>query len=264
VPQERKVVTVLFADIVDSSATTRSYDAEVLRATLARTFSRTREILQAHGATVEKFIGDAVMAVFGVPAAHEDDADRAVRAALALRSEVSSPSTDGRPAFALRIGINTGEVVTGDLDGAESLVTGSPVIVAARLEENARHGEILAGPLTQELTRGRIRYGPPRTIDAKGMGPIEVAPVEGVLGAWDDRSARPTSPFVGRDAELRLLGEMRQRVATTGRPHLVTVFADAGMGKSRLAGEFLAGLGAEPAARVTCLPYGRSITYWPL
>ena len=188
-PQERKVVTVLFADIVDSSATTRSYDAEVLRATLARTFSRTREILQAHGATVEKFIGDAVMAVFGVPAAHEDDADRAVRAALALRSEVSSPSTDGRPAFTLRIGINTGEVVTGDLDGAESLVTGSPVIVAARLEENARHGEILAGPLTQELTRGRIRYGPPRTIDAKGMGPIEVAPVEGEVAEGAEAEA---------------------------------------------------------------------------
>ena len=118
VPQERKVVTVLFADIVDSSTTTRSYDAEVLRAALARTFSRTREILQAHGATVEKFIGDAVMAVFGVPAAHEDDADRAVRAAIALRAEVSSPRADGRPNFTLRIGINTGEVVTGDGEGA--------------------------------------------------------------------------------------------------------------------------------------------------
>ena len=263
-PQERKVVTVLFADIVDSSTSTRSYDAEVLRAALARTFSRTREILQAHGATVEKFIGDAVMAVFGVPAAHEDDADRAIRAALALRDEVASPRPDGRPGFTLRIGINTGEVVTGDLEGAESLVTGGPVIVAARLEENAQHGEILAGPLTRQLTRARIRYGPPRTIDAKGMGRIEVAPVEGVLGAWKDRSALPTSPFVGRDAELRILGEMRRRVATTGRPHLVTVFADAGMGKSRLAGEFLATLGAEPAARVTCLPYGRAITYWPL
>ena len=257
-------MTVLFADIVDSSTTTRSYDAEVLRAALARTFSRTREILQAHGATVEKFIGDAVMAVFGVPAAHEDDADRAVRAALALRSEVSSPQPDGRPSFTLRIGINTGEVVTGDLEGAESLVTGGPVIVAARLEENAQHGEILAGPLTRELTRARIRYGPTRTIDAKGMGAIQVASVEGVLGSWEDRSAKPTSPFVGREAEMRLLGEMRRRVATTGRPHLVTVFAEAGMGKSRLAAEFLAGLGAEPAARVTCLPYGRSITYWPL
>ena len=143
-------------------------------------------------------------------------------------------------------------------------MTGAPVIVAARLEENANHDEILVGPLTRQLTRGRIRYGPLRTIDAKGMGAIEVAAAEGVLGTWDDHAARPTSPFVGREAEVHLLGEMRRRVATTGRPHLVTVFADAGMGKSRLASEFLGSLGQEPAARVTCLPYGRAITYWPL
>ena len=152
-PQERKVVTVLFADIVDSSATTRSYDAEVLRAALARMFARAREILVAHGATVEKFIGDAVMAVFGVPVAHEDDAERAVRAALALQADVSPNREDGRPGFTLRIGINTGEVVTGDGEGAEFLVTGGPVIVAARLEESAGHGEILVGPLTREITR---------------------------------------------------------------------------------------------------------------
>src|SRR5436190_4823698 len=106
-PQERKVVTVLFADIVDSSATTRSYDAEVLRAALARMFARTREILVAHGATVEKFIGDAVMAVFGVPVAHEDDAERAVRAALALRADVSPNREEGCPGFPLLIGYNT-------------------------------------------------------------------------------------------------------------------------------------------------------------
>src|SRR5438046_857181 len=98
------------------------------------------------------------MAVFGVPAAHEDDADRAVRAALALRDEVASPRPDGRPGFTLRIGINTGEVVTGDLEGAESLVTGGPVIVAARLQQMAVPGEILAGPLTREITRGRVKY----------------------------------------------------------------------------------------------------------
>ncbi|TMK24414.1 MAG: adenylate/guanylate cyclase domain-containing protein [Actinobacteria bacterium] len=206
-PQERKVVTVLFADIVDSSGTTRSYDAEVLRAALARTFTRTREILIAHGATVEKFIGDAVMAVFGVPVAHEDDAERAVRAAIALRAEVSS-SGEGRPRFTLRIGINTGEVVTGDVEGAEFLVTGSPVIVAARLEENAQHGEILVGPMTREITRGRIQYDTPRLIEAKGMGEVEAAAALEVLGALLPGALPHLGPFVGRDSELRLLGEM--------------------------------------------------------
>jgi class 3 adenylate cyclase/tetratricopeptide (TPR) repeat protein len=264
VPQERKVVTVLFADIVDSSATTRSYDAEVLRAALARMFARTREILVAHGATVEKFIGDAVMAVFGIPMAHEDDAERAVRAALALRADVSPNREDGRPGFTLRIGINTGEVVTGDGEGAEFLVTGEPVIVAARLEQMAGHGEILVGPLTREITRGRVRYGPVRTIETKGMGPIEVAAAESLAGPGA-ATGHTATPFVGRDSEMRLLEDVHRRVASTGRPHLVTIYGDAGMGKTRVALEFLRRLDpAEPIARAVCLPYGHAITYWPL
>jgi class 3 adenylate cyclase len=264
VPQERKVVTVLFADIVDSSATARSYDAEVLRAALGRMFSRTREILVAHGATVEKFIGDAVMAVFGVPVAHEDDAERAVRAALALRADVSPNREDGRPGFTLRIGINTGEVVTGDGEGAEFLVTGGPVIVAARLEESAGHGEILVGPLTREITRGRVKYGAVRTIETKGMGRIEVAAAESLIGPGA-ATGHTAGPFVGREAEMRLLDDVHRRVATTGRPHLVTVYGDAGMGKTRIALEFLRRLDpAEPTARAASLPYGHAITYWPL
>jgi class 3 adenylate cyclase/tetratricopeptide (TPR) repeat protein len=264
VPQERKVVTVLFADIVDSSATTRSYDAEVLRAALARMFARTREILVAHGATVEKFIGDAVMAVFGVPVAHEDDAERAVRAALALRADVSPNREDGRPGFTLRIGINTGEVVTGDGEGAEFLVTGEPVIVAARLEQMAAHGEILVGPVTREITRGRVSYGPVRTIQTKGMGLVQVAAAEGLLGPGAT-TGHTASPFVGRESEMRLLDDVHRRVASTGRPHLVTIYGDAGMGKTRVALEFLRRLDpAEPIARAACLPYGHAITYWPL
>ena len=263
-PQERKVVTVLFADIVDSSATTRSYDAEVLRAALARMFARTREILVAHGATVEKFIGDAVMAVFGIPVAHEDDAERAVRAALALRADVSPNREDGRPGFTLRIGINTGEFVTGDGEGAEFLVTGEPVIVAARLEQMAAHGEILVGPLTREITRGRVSYGPIRTLQTKGMGLIEVAPAESLVGPGA-ATGHTASPFVGRESEMRLLDDVHRRVASTGRPHLVTIYGDAGMGKTRVALEFLRRLDpAEPVARAACLPYGHAITYWAL
>src|SRR6184192_31164 len=143
-PQERKVVTVLFADIVDSSGTTRSYDAEVLRAALGRTFARVREILVEHGATVEKFIGDAVMAVFGVPVVHEDDAFRAVRTALEMRDAFPSLGCQGR------IGVTTGEVVTGT---TERLATGDAVNVAARLEQAASPGEILIGEATLRMTR---------------------------------------------------------------------------------------------------------------
>jgi predicted ATPase/class 3 adenylate cyclase len=262
-PQERKIVTVLFADIVDSSGSARSYDAEVLRDALARMFATAREILVAHGATVEKFIGDAVMAVFGVPSAHEDDAERAVRAAIALRDAVRAAPDDGRPRFLLRIGLNTGEVVTGDGEGTEFLVTGGPVVVAKRLEENARHGEILAGPLTRELTRGRVAYGAGRIVEAKGVGPVEAAAVEGL--SQGVATPQTASPFVGRKAELRLLDDIHSRVAATGRPHLVTVYGEAGMGKSRLAIEFLRRLDPdEPLARAACLPYGHAITYWPL
>src|SRR5438876_8786024 len=227
-------------------------------------FTRTREILVAHGATVEKFIGDAVMAVFGVPAAHEDDAERAIRAALALRADVSPNREDGRPGFTLRIGINTGEVVTGDGEGAEFLVTGEPVIVAARLQQMAVPGEILAGPLTREITRGRVKYGPVRTIETKGMGPIEVAAAETLAGPGAG-TGHTATPFVGRDAEMRLLDDVHRRVASTGRPHLVTIYGDAGMGKTRVALEFLRRLDpVEPIARAACLPYGHAITYWPL
>ena len=258
-------MTVLFADIVDSSSTTRSYDAEVLRAALARMFARTREILVAHGATVEKFIGDAVMAVFGVPVAHEDDAERAVRAALALRDDVSPNPEDGRPGFTLRIGINTGEVVTGDGEGAEFLVTGEPVIVAARLEQMAAHGEILVGPLTREITRGRVTYGPVRTIQTKGMGRVDVAAAEGLAERVSPIAEQTAQPFFGRDAEMRLIEDVYRRVAATGRPHLVTVYGDAGIGKTRLALEFLRHRDPdEPMARAACLPYGHAITYWPL
>src|SRR5437762_11063742 len=133
-PQERKVVTVLFADIVDSSGTTRSYDAEVLRAALGRTFARVREILVQHGATVEKFIGDAVMAVFGIPTAHEDDAERALRAAHAMLIAFALPNVGPMQRVELRVGVNTGEVATGSTESDQFLVTGESVNLAARLQ----------------------------------------------------------------------------------------------------------------------------------
>ncbi|MDO8506211.1 MAG: adenylate/guanylate cyclase domain-containing protein, partial [Candidatus Limnocylindria bacterium] len=168
-PEERKLVTVLFADIVGSTEMGQSHDAEVMRAALGRAFESSSEILRAHGGTVEKFIGDAVMAVFGVPAVHDDDPDRAVRAAFALRERITADDGEG-PAFRVRIGINTGEAVAGTGETAQFLVTGSAVNAAARLQQAATPGEILVGDLTKRLTLGGVEYGPARDIDAKGIG----------------------------------------------------------------------------------------------
>jgi class 3 adenylate cyclase len=164
--EERKVVTALFADIVGSTDLTTSAEPEVIRALFARTFERAKGILEQHGGTVEKFIGDEVMAVFGAPIAHDDDADRAVRAAFAVRESVESP-------LSLRVGVNTGEVLASSTRGDQSLVTGTPVIAAARLRQGAEPGEILVGELTHNLTRSGVRYGRPRTIQAKGLGPLQ-------------------------------------------------------------------------------------------
>src|SRR5216117_1684421 len=204
-PQERKVMTVLFADIVDSSATTRSYDAEVLRAALARMFARTREILVAHGGTVEKFIGDAVMAVFGVPVAHEDDAERAVQCALSIRIAVAGLNDTLRPRFglelAVRIGVDTGEaVVTGRI--ADAIATGDVLNTAARLEAAAGPGEILVGRDTMLLSRNAVAFEGPRAVEAKGKS----APVEAwVPTALGSERPRAKSPLVGRVAELEVL-----------------------------------------------------------
>ena len=263
-PQERKVVTVLFADIVDSSATTRSYDAEVLRAALARMFARTREILVSHGATVEKFIGDAVMAVFGVPVAHEDDAERAVRAAIALRADISPNREDGRPGFTLRIGINTGEVVTGDGEGAEFLVTGEPVIVAARLEQMAGHGEILVGPLTRDHARPRqLRRGPHASNKRYGR--------DRGRGGRESRRARRGYRTHSKSVRRTRIGDApaRRRASARGvhRP------TPSGHDLRRCGHGQDAPRARVPAAprsngtgraRAACLPYGHAITYWPL
>src|SRR3989442_1173502 len=157
-PEERKLVTILFADIVGSTATTAAHDPEVVRKTLARAFAEMRRTLVAHGGTVEKFIGDAVMAVFGVPQAHDDDADRAVRAAFALRDRIREMNADARLPLGLRIGINSGEVVAGTGGSGEVLVTGEPVNLAARLQQAAASGEILVGALARQLTAGSVRY----------------------------------------------------------------------------------------------------------
>ena len=253
----RKTVTVLFADVTGSTQLGERLDPEVLRRVMMRYFETSRSVLERHGATVEKFIGDAVMAVFGVPAVHEDDALRATRAALELRREVATLGID------LRIGVNTGEVVA---DEGETLVTGDAVNVAARLEQAAAPGEILLGDATHRTARDYLRAEPVAPVDAKGKS--EAVSAWRLLEVLDDAPAftRPIpGPFVGRRDELAVLVATFRRAVETGAAQRITVLGVPGIGKSRLARELVQEVSGE--ARITvgrCLAYGDGITYWPL
>src|SRR5262245_21182057 len=250
----RKVVTVLFADVAGFTAAGERLDPEALRRVQSRYFDDARAALERHGASVEKFIGDAVMAVFGVPQVHEDDALRAVRAALELRTAVAP--------LEVRIGVNTGEVVAGRGD---ALVTGDAVNVAARLEQSAEPGAILVGEATFRLVRDLVRAEPVEAVSAKGRAePVAAYRVEEVLE--DASPARSLgSPLVGRDQERRLLADAFERASRERACHLFTLLGTAGVGKSRLTEELLADV--EQRATVLhgrCLPYGDGITFWAL
>ena len=257
-PEERKLATMLFADVVGSSAIGEARDPEVVRAALGRMFDAASEVIRSHGGTVEKFIGDAVMAVFGVPTAHDDDADRAVRAAFAIRER----STE----FAVRIGINTGEVVADTSREGQFLVTGGAVNAAARIQQAAGPGEILVGSLTHRVTSAGVRYGPARRVAAKGVGDIDIFPAEGIDSVVPEQHRGVPglrAPLIGRDKELRLLHDTLARAAQDGAPHLLTIYGPPGVGKSRLVSEFASAIAA-PVRTGRCLPYGEGITYYPL
>ena len=247
--EQRKTVTVLFCDLTGSTALGERLDPERLRALLARYFDRMKTIVERHGGTVEKFIGDAVMAVFGIPLLHEDDALRAVRAAVEMRDAIPELGLQGR------IGVMTGEVVTGT---AERLATGDPVNVAARLEAAAQPGEVLIGEPTLALVHQAVEVGPVRMLELKGKTlPV---PAYELLSAGGAPERRHAERFVGRRRELALIHEAWQRVLAGPRCELVTIIGDAGVGKSRLVAEVVASLDAR-VVRGRCLPYGEGITY---
>ena len=250
--EQRKTVTVLFCDVTGSTALGEAADPEVLRAVLGRYFERMKGILESHGASVEKFIGDAVMAVFGVPQAHEDDALRACRAAVEMREALPELGVQAR------IGLNTGEVVTGT---EERLATGDAVNVAARLEQAAQPGEILIGEDTLALVRDAVEAEAVEPLELKGKS----RPVPGyrLLALTGEPERRHESRFVGRERELRLLREAWDGACSERSCRLVTLVGDAGVGKSRLAAEFLSALEIR-AVRGRCLSYGEGITYWPV
>ena len=238
------MVTVLFADIVDSTGLGSRLDPERSRELLGQFFSAASEELLALRGRPEKFIGDAVMAVFGLPHVHEDDALRAVRAGLAIRSRTHQIGKEAGLAEPLdvRIGIESGEAAMGRNPSGQVLVTGPVVNAAARLQTAARPGQILAGTTTHALTIDKVSYGRRRRVRAKGFdsSSLEAFPVEGLT----TRSARRTIPFVGRTSEQAILDQSLGLVGSTGRPLLVTVVGEPGIGKSRLADELAAGVGA--------------------
>ena len=248
----RKTVTVVFSDVTGSTALGESTDPEALRALLARYFERMKTILESHGGTVEKFIGDAVMAVFGIPAAHEDDALRACRATIEMRDALPELGIRGR------IGVNTGEVVTGT---SERLATGDAVNVAARFEQAAEPGEVLIGEATYALVRGAVLVEAVEPLTLKGKS--EPVPAYRLVTVLETPERSHATGFVGREGELAALASAWQRVKADARCELVTIAGDAGVGKSRLVAEALAAVEAR-IVRGRCLPYGDGITYWPV
>ena len=271
--RERKIVTVLFADVTGSTSLGERLDPERLKDVMSAYFAAMREEIQAEGGTVEKFIGDAVMAAFGVPKAHEDDAARALRAALRMRRRLRGlnddlASTHG-VALEVRIGVNSGEVLAQPAPSpGEGMVTGDAVNVAARLEQAAEPGQVVVAERTAKAARGFTfrNLGP---LQLKGKGQMITA-LELVGDEQGGERGVPglRAPMVGRDRELDLLSSIYGRVASEGRPHLVTIYGDAGVGKSRLTAEFLdAAEERSPSPSVVrgrCLPYGEGVTYWPL
>lgn len=248
----RKTVSVVFCDLVGSTAMGEATDPEALRGLLGRYFERMRSIVERHGGTVEKFIGDAVVAVFGVPAVHEDDALRACRAAAEMRDALPELGVSGR------LGVNTGEVMTGEDD---LLAAGDAMNVAARLEQAAAPGSVLIGDQTYRLVREAVEVEPVEPLELKGKSAPVVAHRLVSVFAAPERSH--TLPFVGRDRELTRILDAWQCAVAEERCELVTVVGDAGVGKSRLVAEALGQIDGR-VVRGRCLPYGEGITYWPV
>jgi class 3 adenylate cyclase/tetratricopeptide (TPR) repeat protein len=270
VPLEtRKTVTVLFCDVTGSTELGERQDPEQVRRVLSRYYEVSRDVLQRHGGTVEKFMGDAVMAVFGTPVLHEDDALRALRAAAELRDAIPVLNEDLEAVYgvriAVRIGVNSGEVIAGDTIRGHSFAAGDAVNVAQRLESMADEGEILFGDATYRLARDAVRSEPLGPLTLRGKEEqVEAHRLLEVLPGVLSHTRRFDSPMVGRGRELQSLADTVERAIAERSCHLFTVLGDAGVGKSRLVREALSQIGDRGRVLVgTCLPYGEGITFWP-
>jgi class 3 adenylate cyclase len=265
--EERRIVSVVFIDLVGFTSRSEQLDPEDVRAILTPYHGTVRDELESFGGLVEKFVGDAVMAVFGAPTSHGDDPERAVRAALAVRDAVTALNAE-RPELELSIrgAVNTGEAVvtlSARPSHGEAMVAGDVVNTASRLQQHAPVGEIVVGAETHLATRAAIAYEPVEPVTAKGKTkPIAVWRAIGATSALGERDLS-TTPFVGRDREIGLLDATWERVELEHRPHLITVLGPPGVGKSRLAAEFMERI-ASCGGRVVrgrCLPYRERSAY---
>jgi class 3 adenylate cyclase/tetratricopeptide (TPR) repeat protein len=268
--ERRKVVTVIFADVVGSTALGERVDPETLRWAMQRWFGRMAEVIERHGGTVENYVGDAVMAVFGIPMAHEDDALRAVRAAAEMRGEIAilrAELQDERGVeLAVRIGVNTGEAVTGAAATGGSFTAGDMVNVGARLEQAARPGDILLGHHTFRLVRHAVDVEPVAPLTVKGKADaLDAFRLLAVAPDAHGRPRRARAPMVGRQPERQQVLEVFGRAAADRSCQLLLVLGAAGVGKSRLVADVVETLQADATVAVgRCLPYGDGLTWWPL
>ncbi|MDQ4145479.1 MAG: AAA family ATPase, partial [Actinomycetota bacterium] len=274
--QDRKTVTAVFSDLTGSTAMGEKLDPETVQTVMSRYFAKMSEILQAHGGTVEKFIGDAIVAVFGVPVVHEDDALRAVRATVEMRQAMEEMNAEFRQRWGfqllVRTGVNTGEVIATDTSQGDAFSTGDTMNVAARLEQNAPPGEILIGEATYKLVAHAAELEEVEPLALKGKS--KAVPAWKVIAVEEGSQAidrKLNSILVGRDEELESMLEKYGRAAQERTCHMLTVFGPAGVGKSRLTAEFLARVSTgdeqRPAAQVLqgrSLPYGTGVTFWAL
>ena len=266
----RKTVTVLFADVIESTPLGERLDPETLRRVLSRYFERMQTIIERHEGRVEKFIGDAIMAVFGIPVAHEDDALRSLRAAAEMRAALAALNVeierDHGVQLEIRMGVNTGEVVASDQSTGQTLVTGDAVNVAARLEQSAAPGQILIGSETERLVRTAVRATGPEQIDVKGKSkPIVAFALETVIPDVSVPVRHLDVPLVDRDGEMAILRSALERAISERSCELFTVVGPAGIGKSRLTAELVSGVSDRASVLVGhAPPYGEGITYWPV
>ena len=265
----RKTVTIVFSDLEGSTALGERLDSESLREVTSRYFDEMREALELHGGTIEKYIGDAIMAVFGLPSAHEDDALRAVRAAADMKSRLASLNEELQSRWGVtlrnRTGVNTGEVVAGDVTSGQRLVTGDTVNTAARLEQAAPALEVLVGEPTYQLVKNAVRVEAVEPLQLKGKAGHVPAYRLVSVQELGQQARTHHNVFVGREAELDRLRVAYDGVVAQKAPRTITLLAEAGVGKSRLTEEFLHSLADDTLVLSgRCLPYGRGITFWPL
>ncbi|MFL5793453.1 MAG: ATP-binding protein [Actinomycetota bacterium] len=265
----RKTVTVVFTDLAGSGRLGQRLDPESLAVVMGRWFDHMRALFERHGGRVQKFVGDAVVAVFGIPVVNEDDALRAVRAAAGLRGGLGPLNAelerDWGVTLKTRTGVNTGEVVTGDPAIGDALVLGDAVNVAARLEQVAAPGEVLLGESTYRLVRDAVEAERVTPLHLKGKGaPVVAYRLGQVDPGAPGHARRQDAPIVGREPELRLIAWLYERVVATASCHLLTVLGQAGVGKTRLVGEAVADLPGATVLRGRCLSYGEGITWWPV